>query len=339
MALPETTAARLANVATPQSKAFVSPSTTITSSTLTPSWSATIWANTVSCPCPCEVRPGIDVDLAGDRVDLDVAALVGAEAGALDVAGEAEAEILALAARLLLLGGEALRAEPIGHHLQRLVILPAVQADLQAVGEEEALPVIGELRLGDEVAATHLEAVEPELLGELVHRALDGEAGLRPAAAAVGRHRNGRRVDGGELDPDVRDAVGPGDRRRGDLGDGDAVGDEGAGVVQEAVAQRDHLAGLPGVQLDEVDLRPLLRGADEILAPVLDVFDRPAELHRRHRHEQLVGIEEEHLLAEAAADIGGDDANLVLVELEDRSDAAAHRDRRLRSVPDGQFAG
>ena len=37
MALPLTTAARLANVATPQSNALVSPSTTITSSGLTPS--------------------------------------------------------------------------------------------------------------------------------------------------------------------------------------------------------------------------------------------------------------------------------------------------------------
>ena len=36
MALPLTTAARLANVATPQSKALVSPSTTITSSGETP---------------------------------------------------------------------------------------------------------------------------------------------------------------------------------------------------------------------------------------------------------------------------------------------------------------
>ena len=57
------------------------------------------------------------------------------------------------------------------------------------------------------------------------------------------------------------------------------------------------------VELDGVDLRPLLDRADEILAAVLDVFDRPAELHRRHRHQQLVGIEEQHLLAEAAADI------------------------------------
>ena len=199
---------------------------------------------------PLRGQAGVDVDLAGDRVDLDVPALVGAEAGALDVEGEAEAEVLALGPRLLLLGGEVGRRELVRHHRQRLLVLAAVEADAEAVGEEQALARPRELVVADEVAAAHLEAVEAELLGELVHRPLDGEAGLRPAAAAIGRHRHGRRVDGGELDPDVGDAIRPGDRGRGDLRDRDAVGDEGAGVVEEAVAERDHLAGLLGVELD-----------------------------------------------------------------------------------------
>ena len=199
-------------------------------------------------------EPGVDVDLAGDRMDADMAALIGTEAGALDVAGEAEAEIAAVLARLLLLRRKAGRVEALGHQRERLVVLTAVEADFQAVGEEEALARIGEFVLGDQVAAADLEAVEAELVGELVHRPLDGEAGLRPAAAAIGRDRHGRGVDRLELDPDVGDAIGPGDRGRGDLRDGDAVGDEGAGVVEETVTERNHFAGLLGVELDIVDL-------------------------------------------------------------------------------------
>ena len=63
---------------------------------LTPSWSATICANTVSWPWPW-LRGRYYVDLAGDRVDADMAALVGAEAGAFDIAGKPEAEIFASA--------------------------------------------------------------------------------------------------------------------------------------------------------------------------------------------------------------------------------------------------
>ncbi len=56
-ALPLITAARDANVPTPYLNRRVSPVVTVTRSTGTPSSWAAIWANTVSCPCPCVVRP------------------------------------------------------------------------------------------------------------------------------------------------------------------------------------------------------------------------------------------------------------------------------------------
>ena len=287
---------------------------------------------------PLRGEAGVDIDLAGDRVDANMAALVGAKSGAFDIAGDAEAEIPARRARLLLLGRQCGYADGISRHLERLGVLTAVERHLQTVREQQALARIRKLVLADQIAPADFQAIEPQLLGELVHRALDGEAGLRPAASAVGRHLDGRRVDRLELDPDVGNAVGPGDRGRSDLRDRDAVRDECAGVVQEAVAQPDDFAGLQRRQLDLVNLRALVRRAEEILDPVLDVFDRPSEPHRRHRHQQLVGIEQQHLLSEAAADVRRDDPHLVLVEPEDRGEAAAHRNGRLSAVPHRQLA-
>ena len=193
--------------------------------------------------------------------------------------------------------------------------------------------------LANEIAPADLEAVDAELLGELVHGALDGKAGLRPAAAAIGRHLNGWSVDGFELDPDVGNAIGPRDRCRGDLRDRYPVRDIRAGVVQEAVPESDHLTRFQRGQLDIVNLRALLRRADEVLATVLDVFHRPVQPHGGHRDQELVRIEEQHLLAEAAAHVGRDDAHLVFVEVENRGEPAAHRDRRLGPVPYRELSG
>ena len=140
MALPETTAARLAKVATPQSNALVSPSTTITSSTLDAELVGDDLREDRVVALPLRGEAGVDVDLAGDRMDLDVAALIGAEAGALDVAGEAEAEIPCRCGAPPPARRRRLSAPSRSRHqLQRLVILAAVEADLQAVREQQAL--------------------------------------------------------------------------------------------------------------------------------------------------------------------------------------------------------
>jgi hypothetical protein len=191
-------------------------------------------------------------------MDADVAALIGAETRSFHVAGEPEPEIFAFGARLLLLDTEFGATERIDRHAQRFAILAAVQRHFQPVGEQQSFARIGELPLGNKIAAADFEAVDAEFLGELIHGALDGKAGLRPSAAAIRRHLHGRRVDRLELDPDVRDAIGARDRRGGNLRYRDTVGDERAGVVQKAVTQSDHLAGLERRKLDGVDLRALL---------------------------------------------------------------------------------
>ena len=289
----------------------------------------------VALPLPGE--PGVDVDPAGDRMDLDPAAFVGPEARAFDVEPEPEPQVASLRQGIGLLGAECLEADRLDGPIEGAVVIAAVVADGEPVGEEQPFPRPGEFVLGDEVAPAHLDGVQAQLAGKLVHGPFDGEAGLRPPAAPVGGDLDRRRIDRLELDLDVRDPVRTGDRGRGHLRDGDAVGDEGAGVVQETILQPEHPAVPGGRQLDGVDLRALLGGAEEVLAPVLDVLDRPFKLDRGQRHQDLVGCEHHDLLAEAAAHVGRHDPDVVLVEIEDRRQAPAHRERRLGGVPDHQL--
>ena len=78
---------------------------------------------------------------------------------------------------------------------------------------------------------------------------------------------------------------------------------------------------------------------DKILAAILDVFDRTAKLHRRHRDQKFVGVEQQHFLTEPAADVWRNHPHLVLIQAEHRCEPAANRDRRLGTVPYGEFAG
>ena len=204
---------------------------------------------------------GVDIDLAGDRMHADMAALVGPEPGAFDIAGEPEAEIFARSACGVLFGAKFLAAKLDQRHAERLGVLAAVEGDLQPVGEQQAFARVREFLFRNEIAPPDFEAVDAQILRQLIERSFGGEAGLRPPAAAIRGDLDGRRIDRLELHPDIRNSVRPGDRGRGNLSDRDAVRNERAGVVQEAVAQTDDLAGLQRCELDDVDLGPLLRRA------------------------------------------------------------------------------
>ena len=58
-------------------------------------------------------------------------------------------------------------------------------------------------------------------------------------------------------------------------------------------------------------------GADhQVLAPVLDIAERPAIFERQPGDAQLLGLHDE-LVAEAAADVGRDHAHLALIDPEE----------------------
>ncbi len=79
----------------------------------------------------------------------------------------------------------------------------------------------------------------------------------------------------------------------------------------------------------------LLHRGEEVLAAVLDPLYRPFQLEGGRGERDLLGIHHE-LRAEAAADVGRDDADLVLVEHQQVHQEGAHLVSELRRIPQGQ---
>ena len=92
--------------------------------------------------------------------------------------------------------------------------------------------------------------------------------------------------------------------------------------------------------LDVPDLVALLNRGKEVLHAVLDPLHRPAEQPRRGGDGDFFRIDEE-LGAEAAADVGGADADAVIGHAEERRERHPQIVRHLRRRPNRQavFAG
>src|SRR5262249_51889628 len=104
-------------------------------------------------------------------MDAHVAALIGPQPSAFHIESQSEAEIFSLAAGLLFRGLKVCHVERVADHIERLVVLAAVEGHFQAVGKQQALARVGKLLLADEIATAYLKTVEAQLLGKLVHGA------------------------------------------------------------------------------------------------------------------------------------------------------------------------
>ena len=266
---------------------------------------------------------------------MHVGALVGADAGALDVAREADADLAALGGHL---GAEVLELVPADELLeldQRGRVVARVVGQLATVLEDQAV-LVGELVGLDEVGRPHLGAVLAEVGRDRVHRALHDEAALRPSGAAVGRDDDGVGVERLEDHAVVGRLVGAEQLGRGDDRDDEAVRRVGAVVVPELDVEPEQPPVVVEADLDVVLLGALVGRGDEVLAPVLGELHRPPERHGRQRDEELLGPRVVDLHAEAAADVGGDHVDLGEVEAELGGHAAAHAGRRLGRGPHRQ---
>ena len=220
-------------------------------------------------------QAGRDLDLAGG-LDVHVRALVGTDAGALDVAGEPDADPAPLGGHLLLERRELVPADQRLDLLQRGRVVAGVVLQLAAVLEDQPV-VVGELVGLDEVHGAHVGAVLAEVGRDGVHGPLHGVAALRPAGTAVRRHHHGVGVERLEDDPVVLRLVGAEQLGRGDDRDDQAVRRVGAVVVPELHVQPEQPAVVVEADLDVLHLAALVRRRDEVLAPVL------GELHRSGR--------------------------------------------------------
>ncbi len=262
------------------------------------------------------VRAGQHLDRA-DRVHPDLGRFPQADAGAeradrlgrrdaagLDVVGEADAAQLAPPRRLALALAEALVVD----ELHRLVERRRVVADV-VVHDDRRL--VRELL--HEVALAEARGVDAELAGRHLDEPLDDEGRLRPARAAIGVDRRGVGVDRVDLGVDRRDVVLAGQERGVEIGrhrrgEGREIG---AHVGRRVDPEAEDLALVVGRELGMRDVIAAVRVRQERLAAVARPLHRPLQAPRRPQADDLLGVDED-LRAEAAADVGGDDAQLVL---------------------------
>ena len=285
---------------------------------------------------------GVDADLRGiehgDAEDVAIARRAGADD--LGEEGDADAHHLArLAALERLLLRLLLRAQLlVVDRLHRLgqgglivagVVFPAHRGR------------IGKLLAPDQVLHAELGRIHPELLRHDVHGTLDGVRGFGHAERAAIGHAARRLVGIDAVDRDVRggEVVGPRDDAE---QPGRPLGGVGAGVERAVVgdgvaAQRRHLAVLGAGDFRlHVEVARERRGR-QVLDAVLDPFHRPPGHDRRDDRADVAGIGAD-LVAEAAADVGRDDVDLVLGDLRDQRADRADDVRRLERAPERELA-
>ncbi len=225
-------------------------------------------------------------------------------------------------------GASRLEAGPIGA-LQGLL-----HGLLEIAGiDHHADPVgVGQLIRADEIAAADLVAAEAEGKRALVEQPLHLVRDLRPAGAAIGADRHGVGEGNAHRQLQGRDVV----DRAGDARPGGGrhpravVAEIGAdiGDVLDAHAE-DPAVGIER-HLAMGDMVAAVHVGEECLLPVGTPFDRPAEALRGPRDQHRFRIELA-AQAEAAADIGRDDAHLLFRHLEgDIGHAVLHPDDALR---------
>ena len=150
-----------------------------------------------------------------------------------------------------------------------------------------------------------------------VHQPLDDVGGLGPAGAAIGVDRRGVGEHGRHLAVDRRRRVLAGEQRRVEdgryaRGEGRQVGAHRRGRVH---AHGEELAVLVQRQLGVGDVIAPVRVGQKRFAALGGPLERPVDPLRRPDQRGLFGIEID-LRAEAAADVGRDDAHLVLRQAE-----------------------
>ena len=186
----------------------------------------------------------------------------------------------------------------------------------------------------DEVLPPEVRRIHLQVAGRPFDQPLDDEGRLRPARTPIGVDRRGVGVDPVDLGVDRRDDVLT--RQQGGVQIGRRRGAEQVRVAAEIGVCPDPQAEDPAVgvgrQLRLGDMVAAMGVGHEALGPLGGPLDRPSELHRGVGAGHLLGIDVD-LRAEAAADIRGDHAQLVLRRQGD--EGRHHQPRHMRVLAGG----
>ena len=264
-------------------------------------------------------RPGDQFDFAGrkhaDRCVLPPAGHVlqgtqgsrGSQAAHLREGGDTDAELNRVA-RLpasLLLGPQLIHAEEV-HCFRGCGLVVA-----GVVGEPRHR-CVGELLVRDPVLLAERHRIHVEFRGEFIHHSLDRVRCFRSPSPAVCVGGRGAREYARALEVVGVHLV---DRRVHEHPEqGGAGGNDlqvGTHVGEEIDLEPEQGAVFRGSDLDVLDLVATVVRGDHVLAPAFGPLDRTAEFARYLRNENFLAIDLE-LPAEASANIGSDDAQVVL---------------------------
>ena len=192
--------------------------------------------------------------------------------------------------------------------------------------------VVRELVLADEVLHPELGRVHVDRAGGLVDEPLDRVDGLGDPERAAVRDAAGRLVRVGRVDlhERLRHLVRAGDHVE---QPGRVLRRVGRGVRVPVVRERldpepRDRAVVVQAQLGVDVVVPRERVGLEVLAPVLDPLDRPAERQRGDDRDDVARVDR-HLAAEAAADVVGLDPDAALGDARHEADDRAVDVRRL----------
>ena len=191
-----------------------------------------------------------------------------------------------------------------------------------------------------EVCEPHLVGLLADLARDRIDHQLHGVADVRARDAAIGKLRAlvGDDARGlAAIDRNVIRAGQDGRDLRGLDGGGEGIGRVGAGIDRGLRVERDELALLVGIGRDRVVMLAAIRVRGELLAPVFQPAHRMAALHREPAQADFLGGQD-RLVAEAAADVGRDDANLNLGKLQNLREAGADDVRKLGGAVQDQLA-
>ena len=270
------------------------------------------------------------------RIHADVRALERPDAGALHVRAEPEADGPVAPAPLRLLGPPAGVVERDEEPLEGLRIIGRVVGDRGAVAVGEpggARHLVG----ADQVPPPQLGGVHADPARRAIQQPVEHEGGLGPAGAPIGG-REGLVGEDVPADPAVvRHVVRPGQVVDGVQRDGLAEHRGGAVIAGERGVDGHDAAVALEPDPHVVDLVAIPRGGEAVLAARLGPLHRASEAPGHHRHQDLLGIDVA-LHAEAAAHVGHEHADALLLQAYHRRDAAAHREGHLRGGPHREAA-
>ena len=264
-------------------------------------------------------------------LNADGGPLVRGQTGIFDIRSDAHADIAAFGARFVLTGLE-IGPEFGDRQIKTLHIITRVIGHRRAVTRFHT-GFIGKLVELNEGTATDILARHPQFPRHPIGQTFEHETGIgtpRPAHRRIGHYIG---VDHINADLECLERIGTGERRHRRHRQHHAVGQIGPVVMQAMAAHAEHAALRIGGDFQLPQLVALLGGGHEMLAAILDPFQRTAQMARRQRDRIIFGIDH-RFGPEPAADIGGCHPHRGLVHAKAQSQRAPHHVRRLGRTPD-----